>query len=150
MHKLLHCHCGDTWRNPAYALLRFVIGLIFFYHGYVKVFSMGMAGTTGFFESIGIPAAGLMAILVAYGELLGGLAMMVGFLTHWVAKANILIMLGAIWFVHLGNGFNAGDGGYEFQLLLLVANIYLLTVGSGAYSVDSKILNNHAHDAGAV
>lgn len=138
MHKLFHCHCAEQWQDKAYVALRVLIGFIFAYHGYGKVFGMGMAGTTGFFESVGIPAAGLMAFLVAYGELLGGIAVMAGFLTHWVAKANILIMLGAIWFVHLQNGFNSMEGGYEFQLLLLVANIYLLTKGSGMYSVDQK------------
>lgn len=148
MHKLLHCHCADSYQEKAYLLLRVVIGLAFFYHGYMKVFVMGMAGVTGFFESAGIPAAALCAYLVSYGELLGGLAIMLGFMTHWVSKANILIMLGAIGFVHFGVpggwfwGYGA-DGGYEYALLLLVANVYLLTKGSGHYSVDDMLLEKH-------
>lgn len=144
MHKVLDCHCADAWKEKAYLLLRVVVGLAFFFHGYQKVFIMGMEGVTGFFTSVGIPAAGLMAPLVAYGELLGGLALMLGLLTHWVAKLNILIMLGAIGFVHWGavggwfNGYGA-DGGYEYQLLLLAVNIYIMCVGSGRYSLDEKM-----------
>lgn len=148
MKQLLHCHCADAWKDKVYAALRVVVGLAFFYHGYVKVFNMGMEGVTGFFTSVGIPAANLFAFLVAYGELLGGIALMLGLLSHWVAKANILIMAGAIFFVHYGveggwfNGYGA-EGGYEYALLLLVVNVYILTMGSGKYSLDEKLLKKH-------
>lgn len=145
MNKFLQCHCADSWKEKTFLLLRITIGLAFFYHGYAKVFVMGMENVTGFFAGVGIPAASLMAYLVSYGELLGGLAIIIGLLTHWVAKANILIMLGAIFFVHFGVdggwlwGYGA-DGGYEYPLLLLVSSIYLMTMGSGKYSVDAKLL----------
>ncbi len=144
MNRVLYCNCADAWRDKAYAMLRFTIGLAFFYHGYVKVFGMGMENVTDFFANYGIPAANLFAYLVSYGELLGGLAIMLGFLTHWVSKANIAIMLGAIYYVHFGveggwlGGYGA-DGGYEYALLLLVASIYLVTVGSGKYSIDDLL-----------
>jgi putative oxidoreductase len=144
MKSLLHCTCADTWKDGLYAVLRVVTGLIFFVHGYSKVFGMGMDGVTGFFASAGIPLASLFALLVSYGELLGGLALIIGFLSHWVAKANVLIMLGAIWFVHLQNGFSMGDNGYEYALMLLAVNLYIMAAGSGKYSVDAHMKEKNA------
>jgi len=125
MKNFLSCACGGQWRDEGYLILRVVTGLAFFY------------------TNVGIPFAGLFAYLVSYGELLGGLALMLGFLTHWVAKINILIMLGAIGFVHWGteggwfNGYGA-DGGYEYQLLLLASSIFFMVTGSGKYSLDAR------------
>ncbi len=146
--KLATCTCAETWKDSTYTILRIVTGLAFFYHGYLKVFEMGMEQVAGFFASQGIPFATLFAYLVSYGELFGGLALMLGFLSHWVAKLNVLIMLGAIGFVHWGaeggwfNGYGA-DGGYEYQLLLLAVSIYIVVIGSGKYSIDNKIFKEN-------
>jgi putative oxidoreductase len=135
------CSTGEKWQEEAYLALRVVTGLVFFIHGYMKVFTMGVDGVTGFFASVGIPFAGLMALLVSYGELLGGLALILGLFTHWVAKLNVIIMIGAIYFVHLANGYSAGNGGYEYALLILVANVVINSFGAGKYSLDAKRLN---------
>ncbi|MFZ2252742.1 MAG: DoxX family protein [Minisyncoccia bacterium] len=143
MEKGLLCTCTEKYREEAYLILRVVTGLAFFYHGYDKVFTKGVENIIPFFNMVGIPFASICAYLVAYGELLGGLALMLGFLTHWVAKANVLIMLGAIGFVHWGaeggwfNGYGA-EGGYEYALLLLASSIFFMTSGSGKYSIDAK------------
>lgn len=132
------CTCGSQWKDHVYALLRVLTGFVFVYHGYDKVFGMGIDATAKFFTSVGIPAANILAPLVAYGELLGGIALMVGFLTHWVSKAFVVIMLGAIWFVHLSKGFSVMDGGYEYPLVLLVLSVFFLVHGAGKFSIDAK------------
>ena len=89
--------------------------------------------------------ANVAAYLVSYGELIGGLMIIVGLLTHWVSKVNVVIMLGAIGFVHFGVeggwlwGYGA-PGGYEYALLLLVVSIFFVVNGSGKYSVDDCLL----------
>lgn len=128
------CSWGQQWKNEAYVALRVFIGVIFLFHGYQKIFISGIDAVTGFFSSVGIPMAQLIAPLVAYGEFLGGIALILGFLTHWVAKLNVIIMLGAIYFVHFSEGF----ADYEFQLLILIANIVIATTGAGMYSLDAK------------
>ncbi len=144
MKNLLSCTCGENWREGGHLILRVVTGLAFFYHGYQKVFETGLPKTAEFFGTKGIPAPELFSFLVSYGELLGGIALMLGFLTHWVAKLDILIILGAIGFVHWGKeggwffGYGA-QGGYEYQLLLLAASIFFLVSGSGKYSIDAKL-----------
>ena len=130
------CNWGKQYRDEAYTLLRVITGLLFVVHGYQKVFQMGMEGVSGFFGNVGIPLANIAAPLVAYGEFLGGIALILGLFTHWVAKLNIIIMLGAIFFVHLENGY-AAQGGYEYQLLILVVNIFIATVGAGKSSLDA-------------
>jgi putative oxidoreductase len=142
MKNLLCCSCGDKYRDEAILILRVVTGLLFVYHGYVKIFVMGMMGTAGFFSKVGIPAPEAMAYLVAYGELLGGIALILGVLTHWVAKLNILIMLGAIYFVHLANGYDGSKGGYEYQLLILAVSIFFAAYGPGKYNLEKCIKRN--------
>lgn len=138
MNEVGSCKIGSAWKNEIYVALRVLAGFIFLYHGYHKVFGMGIGATQGFFESVGIPAAGLLAPIVSYGEIVAGLMIMVGLYTHWAAKFSALVMVGAIFFVHLKSGFNGMDGGYEYQLLLLVVYLYIAAVGSGVYSIDAR------------
>ncbi len=141
MNKFLTCTCGEKGRDVAFLFLRVVTGLAFFTHGYAKVMEMGVENVAIFFGKAGIPLANLIAPLVAYGELLGGLALILGFLSHWVAKAFTIIILGAIWFVHLKNGYS-GEGGYEYPLILLAAAVFFVAFGSGKYSVDAQMKKN--------
>lgn len=131
------CKLGQKFKEEAYLLLRIVTGLVFFVHGYTKVFTTGIGNVAGFFNGVGIPFPTLCAPLVAYGELLGGIALILGVFTHWIAKLNVIIMLGAIFFVHLAKGYNILEGGYEYALLILVVNIVIATTGAGKYSVDA-------------
>lgn len=140
---MLLCDCGQKWREETVLALRVVTGLLFIYHGYSKIFGMGVDATAGFFSNVGIPAAGILAPLVAYGEFLGGIALVLGIFTHWVSKLNIIIMLGAIFFVHFANGYDMSKGGYEYQLLILVTNLYFLAHGAGKYSLDARRGQSH-------
>lgn len=137
------CSWGQKYHKEVYVILRVVTGLVFLFHGWAKV-TMGADATAGFFGSVGIPAAALMGFLVTWGEVLGGIALIVGAFTHWVAKLNMLIMLGAIYFVHLPNGYDNAAGGYEYALLLLVVNAFIATTGAGIYSIDERRAKSRA------
>ena len=120
----------------AHTLLRISYGVILFAHGYVlKVGTFTIAGTVGFFESLGLPA--IIAYLVIFGEIFGGLALIAGLFTRLVAWLSLPIMLGAIW-PHLGNGwvFSAEGGGWEFPALLAVIAIVLGLTGPGRLALD--------------
>ncbi|MFC7107291.1 DoxX family protein [Nonomuraea rubra] len=99
----------DQARPFALLLARVAIGVIFLVHGYQKFATMGIAGTTKFFESVGIPLAGLAAPAVAVLEVAGGLALILGAALPIAGTLLALDMLGAIAFVHGGNGL-AGEG----------------------------------------
>jgi putative oxidoreductase len=116
-------------------LLRVSLGVMFLAHSlYLKVFVFTVAGTVGFFESLGLP--GLFAYLTILAEIGGGIALILGFQTRLVAVALIPILLGATW-VHAGNGwlFTAEGGGWEYPLFLTVAAAVQALLGSGAYAL---------------
>lgn len=124
----------------ALAVLRVTVGAVFVAHGAQKLFTYGIAGTTGAFGQMGIPFSGIAAPLIALLEFFGGLALMAGFLKRFVSLAMVLDMVGAIAFVHFNAGFFMPKG-YEFALILLVASVGLTIAGSGAVSIDSLIAN---------
>ena len=119
-------------------LLRVALGIVFMTHGGQKLFVMGLAGVTGGFTQMGIPAPGLTAPLVALVEFGGGLALLLGLLTRLAALGIAVDMLGAMFFVHLKNGFFLPMG-YEFVLVLFLVAATLLITGAGAYSIDARL-----------
>lgn len=131
----------DNKTAPYAALvLRVALGVMFLAHSlYLKVFVFTVAGTVGFFESLGLPA--LFAYLTLFAEIAGGLALILGFQTRLVALALLPVLIGATW-VHAGNGwvFSNQGGGWEYPVFLIVACVVQALLGSGAYAVKSPAL----------
>jgi uncharacterized membrane protein YphA (DoxX/SURF4 family) len=74
---------------------------------------------------------------VAWGELLGGVALLVGLLTRVAALGLIVIQVGAIWTVTGMQGFRvAQGGGYEYNLALIAMCLALVVMGGGTCAVD--------------
>lgn len=123
--------------------LRIGLGIVLLAHAYAKATIFTFAGTEQFFIANGFP--GWTAYPVFAAELLGGLALIAGFKTRWVALAMIPIMLGALK-PHLGNGwmFTGAGGGWEYVAFLNVALIAQAFVGSGAYAVDALFARKSA------
>lgn len=126
----------DQARPVVLLLARIAIGVIFLVHGYQKFATMGIAGTTKFFESIGVPLAGVAAPAVAVLEVVGGLALILGAALPIVGTLLALDMIGAIVFAHAASGFSAAEGGYEFVLALAAASLAIGFTGGGALAVD--------------
>jgi putative oxidoreductase len=118
------------------AILRVVVGLTFFMHGWQKLFEMGLPGVTGMFGQLGIPGPSMMAALVSFLELAGGAALIAGLATRWVAALLVVEMLVAMFLVHLPKGFFVTDGGVELTLLLGGACLALALTGPGRFAVD--------------
>lgn len=118
--------------------VRLVLGLVFLMHGGQKLFVFGLAGTAGFFSQIGIQPALLWATVVTLTELLGGLALLLGFLTRYAALLFAVEMVVAIVAFHLPKGFFLPQG-YEFALTLLGGSLILLLSGPGPLSLDRGI-----------
>lgn len=131
---------AKRWTDLGLLVLRVVVGIVFFMHGYQKVFGMGVGGVTGFFTSLGIPMPGVAALFVSYLELVGGALLVLGVATRLLGLALAGDMLVALFTVHLSKGFYASDGGYELVLTLAAAAIALALAGPGAYSVDAAVM----------
>ena len=116
-------------------VLRVTLGLLFLAHVSLKLFVFTPSGTAGFFQSIGLP--GFLAYVVIAMELLGGIALIVGYQTRWVALALVPVLLGTIVTVHGAAGFffsNAG-GGWEYPAFWSVALIVQALLGDGAWAI---------------
>ena len=122
-------------RTAPYAalLLRLTLGIMFVAHGLMKVLVFTPAGTVGFFASLGIPAA--FAWLTMAAELGGGLLLLLGVQTRWIAVLQLPVLLGA-WVVHSGNGcgFSNPNGGWEYPAFLALAQIVLILLGDGKFA----------------
>lgn len=132
----------DNKTAPYAALiLRVSLGVMFLAHSlYLKVFVFTVAGTVGFFESLGLP--GFLAYLTIAAEILGGIALILGVQTRLVALALLPVLLGATW-VHAGNGwvFSAEGGGWEYPVFLAVAAVVQGLLGNGAYALKLPYLS---------
>lgn len=119
-------------------ILRFILGITFFIHGYVK-FRDGIENTVAWFESIGLP--GILAYGVASVELIGGILLILGLATRLVSVLFAGMMIGATLKVKIAIGFlgNGQMAGYELDLAFLAMAIYLVLNGSSLLSVGHKL-----------
>lgn len=114
-------------------ILRIVLGITFFIHGLDK-FQAGIGNIAGYFDSLGIP--GFLAYIVAFIELIGGIALILGIGTKIVSVLIAIIMLGAIFTAKLSLGFLDG---YELDIALLAISIYLILADRTPFSLDHQI-----------
>ncbi len=136
---------NNKFNEWSLTLLRIVLGIIFTYHGYGKLFVIGgLPGTAAFFAQIGIPLANYAAVLVALVEFFGGLSLLLGMLTKWAAFLLIIEMLVAFFKVHIKQGFfiTPQAYGYEFVLLILASLVVIFFSGAGRLSFGKKFFKN--------
>jgi putative oxidoreductase len=138
----------DLWSQWATLPLRLVIGFGFMQHGWAKL-SRGPEGFAKLLEHIGAPLPEVTAWASTFLELLGGLAILVGAFVVVVSVPLIIMMLVAMFTVHLRYGFSSvntiglnadgpqfGPPGYEVNLLYIAGLLALMLGGARALSVD--------------
>jgi putative oxidoreductase len=137
----------STSDDIALAMLRLVLGVVLFAHGAQKVLGwfggFGYRGTMAAMTQFGLPAALILLIMAI--EFFGGLGLIFGFLTRIPAFGILCLMIGAIFMVHLPNGFfmnwyvtQKGES-FEFHLLAMAIAAALLLRGAGPFSVDRSL-----------
>jgi putative oxidoreductase len=134
-----------TDNDSATAIVRPVLGVIFFGHGAQKMLGWfggyGFTGTMGFFTGVmHIPA--VFALLAIAAEFFGGLGLIFGFLTRIAALGISFNMIVAVAMVHHHFGLfmnwtlaQKGEG-YEYHVLVLAITTFLMIRGAGAPSID--------------
>jgi putative oxidoreductase len=128
--------------------IRLIVGYGFIEHGYAKL-ARGPDDFANILHALGMPAATLLSWATVLIELLGGLAVIVGAFIPLASVPMALVLLVAIFTVHLPNGFSSiklqsvtaagahfGQPGYETDLLYLAGLVALVLGGSGPFSLD--------------
>ncbi len=128
--------------------LRLMIGFGFAAHGYAKL-SRGPAAFGAILTAIGVPSPALMAWVTSLLEFFGGIAIMIGAFVVPLSIPLVVVMLTAMFSVHLQNGFSTiklkavtssgaefGAPGYEMNLLYIAGLVTLALGGPGPASVD--------------
>jgi putative oxidoreductase len=122
----------------ALLLIRIAAGIVFLYHGSAVLFgAFGGPGPQGFAAHMHAPA--IIGYLVGLAQFGGGLAILTGLLIRVGAVCIIIVMLGAIFLVHLPHGFDVSKGGMEYPLTQLLIALALLIAGGGVYSLASRL-----------
>jgi putative oxidoreductase len=136
--------------SPRWAALpiRLIVGFGFMQHGYAKL-ARGPDDFANILQALGMPVPHLLAWATVAIELLGGLAVLLGALIPLASVPMAVVLLVAIFSVHLPNGFSSiklqsvtatgahfGQPGYETDLLYLAGLAALVLGGSGPLSLD--------------
>jgi putative oxidoreductase len=121
-------------------ILRLALGTMIAAHGLNKIFGGGkIAGTAGWFASIGVRSSKANAWAAALTEIGSGALLIAGFLTPVACAGVISLMVVAIVTVHFKNGyfiFNANGGGIEYCFLVALVALSIGGLGAGNYSLD--------------
>jgi putative oxidoreductase len=149
------------WRKWAPLPLRLMIGYGFLAHGWAKL-SRGPAGFARLLEQIGAPLPQATAWASTLIEILGGLAIIAGAFVAAVSLPLIVMMLVAMFTVHLRYGFSAvntigltadgpqfGPPGYEVNLLYIAGLLALILGGAGPFSID-RLLGRRKREPAAL
>lgn len=120
------------------ALLRVTLGIVFLAHGLQKLIEWGWAGGVAFFEEAGVPLASVAAPLVMVLEILAGSALLLGLASRVAATLLATVMVVALVTVHWPYGFFMPNG-FEFVLVLAVANLTIVFAGPGEPALDTWV-----------
>jgi putative oxidoreductase len=127
---------GTSGASVAILVGRILLAAMFVLAGFGKL--TDIAGTAGWFGSIGLPAPTILAVLVGLLELFGGLAVIVGYKTRIAALALAVFAIGATLIAHT----NFAD---MMQFLIFQKNfavvgglLVLAFAGAGALSLDAR------------
>lgn len=116
-------------------LLRLAVGIIFIVHGYPKI--TDLKNTSKFTKSIGFWPPMFWAVMLAITEFVGGIFLIVGFLTQIAALLLIVTMLVTLYF-HIFKWKDSFKKGWEFNILIIAA-LVVIFLASSQYSLDTYL-----------
>ncbi|PZR57341.1 MAG: oxidoreductase [Candidatus Meridianibacter frigidus] len=135
-------------------LVRLIIGLGIAIHGSQKLFGWfggyGITGTGGFMESLGFRPGHIFAMAAGFGEFVGGILTLLGFLGPVGPALIIATMLVAIFTVHIKNGFLAEHKGFEMPLLYIAGALAAAFTPGNTLSLDSAMGIAPFHDGTSI
>lgn len=150
-----------TMRRSAVLPLRLIVGFGFLAHGFAK-WHRGPDAFGVLLQHLGVPFPSLMGWLGTFTELAGGLGVLLGFAVSLACVPLIVMMLVAMFTIHIHYGFSAvntigltatgpllGPPGYEINLLYIAALTALAVSDGTPMSVDGWLTRRRARGAAA-
>ena len=129
---------SSTEFSTTLLVFRVIFGFVFALHGIGKIRG-GIAGTAGWFDSIGMKPGKLHARAAAGAEIGTGVLIAVGLLTPLAAAGIVAVMLVAGWTVHRKNGFMIVSEGWEYTFMVAITAVFIAGLGPGRFSVDEAL-----------
>ena len=132
---------NDSYKSYVSVVGRLLLALMFIVAGFGKL--TNLQGTAGYIASGGLPAPMVLAVLVGLLELVGGLALVVGYQVRWVGLALALFTLAASVLFHAYWSAPA-DQQMVAQLLFMknlsvAGGMFLISaLGAGPLSLDAR------------
>ncbi|MGH3932099.1 MAG: DoxX family protein [Pseudonocardiaceae bacterium] len=136
--RVLNGNAPPALTDAGLLVLRLGVAAVFIAHGWGDVFEAGVSTNVQNYQDAGIPLAAVSAPFTAYIQLFGGILVLFGALTRIISVGFVIVMAGALFFVHLGEPLVMGqDGsGSGFAFIMCAASIALLLAGPGRFSID--------------
>ena len=126
----------------ALLIVRIGIGLTIAAHGYNKFYGGGkIAGTAGWFSSIGMKPGKFHAYTAANTEVVSGIFLAIGLFTSFAAAGIVALMVIATLLVHRKSGFFIVSGGWEYTFVLALVPTVIAMTGPGSLSLDHKLFD---------
>ena len=119
--------------------LLFRIVLAYGFYGPAMMKLNNFNGIVEWFSGMGMPLPKLNAFLATGTETAGFVLIFLGLATRLISIPLMVVMIVAIITVHLGNGFEAGNNGFEIPIYYLLMLFSLLITGPGKISLDALI-----------
>ena len=128
---------------PVVVLARLLLALMFVMAGFSKFGDLG--GTAGYIASKGLPLSQVLAFMTAALELIGGIALVIGFQARWAALTLALALFTLLVTV-LFHNFWAMPADQQFvQQLMFMKNLSIVggllmvfSLGAGPLSLDAR------------
>jgi putative oxidoreductase len=131
---------SETDLNLGLLVLRLALGPMLVLHGWNKVFGAGgLAGTEGWFASLGLRPAWVHARIAPLNEIGAGVLMTLGLLNGLAAMAFVGLMLVATFTDHRGKGYFVFKGGWEYTVLVAMVAVAIAALGPGEWSLDHAL-----------
>ena len=116
------------------ALARLLLCSLFIWDGVLQL--RDPAGTASYFESVNVPSPQIAVWVSIAVHLLGGIGILIGFMTRWAAALLILLCLGTAFGVHLPAGDMENMTHFYKNLVMTGGLLYVIAFGPGAFALD--------------
>jgi len=130
----------EKLQSVALLMVRLILAYGFFEPAKLKWEDIGAVAE--WFGSLGLPLPTLQAYMAATTEASGVVLLTLGLFTRLISIPMMVIMVVAIVTVHLPNGFESGNNGFEIPLYYFIMLFVLVTHGAGKISLDWLLFKN--------